>query len=129
MAFAEMNHEVAPAEFLKNAVGDLSGIEIFHNQVLIAVYQRPEKTKSGILLAHSTRDEDRYQSKIGLVLKKGPQAFVSGGDYVFETPLDVGDWAIYQPSSGWSVTVNGILCRILVDTSVKGRVSHPDMIW
>ncbi len=129
MAFAEMNHEVAPAEFLKNAVGDLSGIEIFHNQVLIAVYQRPEKTKSGILLAHSTRDEDRYQSKIGLVLKKGPQAFVSGGDYVFETPLDVGDWAIYQPSSGWSVTVNGVLCRILVDTSVKGRVSHPDMIW
>ena len=129
MAFAEMNHEVAPAEFLKNAVGDLSGIEIFHNQVLIAVYQRPEKTKSGILLAHSTRDEDRYQSKIGLVLKKGPQAFVSGGDYVFETPLDIGDWAIYQPSSGWSVTVNGVLCRILVDTSVKGRVSHPDMIW
>ncbi len=129
MAFAEMKHDADPAEMLKKDVGDLSGIEIFHNQVLIAVYQRPEKTKSGILLAHSTRDEDRYQSKIGLVLKKGPQAFVSGGDYVFETPLDVGDWAIYQPSSGWSVTVNGVLCRILVDTSVKGRVSHPDMIW
>ena len=129
MAFAAMAHEKDPAEKLKEELGDLSTLGIFHNYILVAVYQRPQKTKSGILLAHSTLEEDRYQSKIGLIVKKGPQAFVSNAEWVFDDATDVGSWVLFRPSDGWSVTVNGVLCRMLVDTSVKGRVDNPDSIW
>lgn len=129
MAFAPMLHEEDPIEKIEKDISDLSCIDIFHNQVLVAVYSRPEKTRSGILLAHSTRDEDRFQSKIGLVLKKGPDAFVSRGEWEFPNAIEERDWVIFRPSDGWSITVNGVLCRILVDTSIKGRISHPDHVW
>jgi co-chaperonin GroES (HSP10) len=123
-----MQHEVDPAEALLESLGDLSGIELFHNQVLVAVYQRPEKTKSGLFLAAATRDEDKYQSKIGLVIMKGPKAFVDAEGWTFED-INLGDWVVFRPSDGWNTGVNGVLCRILVDTSIKGRVAHPDLVW
>ena len=128
MAHAQMQHEIDPAQALAESLGDLSGIELFHNQVLVAVYQRPEKTKSGLYLAAATRDEDKYQSKIGLVVMKGPSAFVSTGEWQFPE-IELNDWVIFRPSDGWNTGVNGVLCRILVDTSVKGRVENPDLVW
>jgi co-chaperonin GroES (HSP10) len=124
-----MAHEEDPAKKILDALGDLSGIEIFHNQVLLAIYQRPEKTKSGLYLAAQTRDEDRYQSKIGLVVMKGSNAFVNSGEWTFDWTVDLHDWAIFRPADGWATAINGVLCRIVVDTSIKGRVKHPDMIW
>jgi co-chaperonin GroES (HSP10) len=128
MAFAEMQHELEPRLKLLKELGDLSGIELFHNQLLVAVYLRPGKTKSGILLAEQTLSEDRFQSKLGLVVKKGPQAFISGGEWQFPD-IELHDWILFRPSDGWNITINGVLCRILTDTAVKGRISSPDLIW
>jgi hypothetical protein len=41
----------------------------------------------------------------------------------------VGDWIVFRPSDSWSITVNGVLCRILEDMSVRGRVTAPDLVW
>jgi co-chaperonin GroES (HSP10) len=128
MAYAQMEHELEPRLKLLKELGDISGIELFTNHVLVAVYQRPEKTKSGIFLPGQTRDEDQYQSKVGLVIKKGAQAFVSTGGWNFED-VNVEDWVIFRPSDGWATGINGVYCRFLVDTSIKGRVSSPDLIW
>ena len=73
---ALMSHIEDPANEIRKRIGDISQIEVLHNQILVGVYIRPEKTKGGILLTSQTRDEDRYQGKAGLVLKKGPLAFV-----------------------------------------------------
>jgi co-chaperonin GroES (HSP10) len=128
MAYAEMQHELEPRLKLLDELGDLSGIELFHNQLLVAVYIRPEKTKSGLFLAQQTLNEDRFQSKLGLVVKKGPQAFISGGEWQFPD-IELHDWILFRPSDGWNITVSGVLCRILTDTAVKGRISSPDLIW
>jgi co-chaperonin GroES (HSP10) len=128
MAFAEMQHELEPRLKLLDELGDLSGVELFHNQLLVAVYIRPEKTKSGLFLAQQTLNEDRFQSKLGLVVKKGPQAFISGGEWQFPD-IELHDWILFRPSDGWNITVSGVLCRILTDTAVKGRISSPDLIW
>jgi co-chaperonin GroES (HSP10) len=126
----EMDHSKDPRDELKKAVGDLSGVEIFNNQILVAVYIRPNKTKGGIYLADSTRDEDKTQGKVGLVLKKGPQAFVDETNSWFsDIEVNEGDWVYFRPSEGWSITVNNVLCRILDDTLVRGRVQKPDHIW
>lgn len=130
MPFMIMEHDVDPKKKLLEDIGDLSKVEIFNNQILVAVYLRPEKTKSGIHLPDSHRSEDRVQSKVGLVVKKGPDAFNDpDGKWFNGYTVNVDDWIVFRPSDGWSITVNGILCRILDDVNVRGRIDHPDCVW
>lgn len=130
MPFMKMDHENDPRAKIANEIGDLSHIELFNNQILVGVYIRPQKTKSGIYLADRTVDEDRHQSKVGLLLKSGPKAFEPNNDGWFEgETFNEGDWLFYRPSDGWSITVNNVLCRILMDTQVKGRIQDPDQVW
>lgn len=130
MPFMIMDHEVDPAESIRNEMGDISSIEVFNNQVLVAVYIRPQKTKSGIILTNQTTDEDRYQSKVGLVLKKGPQAFQDqSGQWFSGLQIEEGDWIVFRPAESWSIAVNNVLCRMVDDVNVKGRVDHPDRVW
>jgi co-chaperonin GroES (HSP10) len=125
-----MKHAVDPRDAILENVGDVSPIEIFNNQILVAIYIRPEKTSGGILLANQTRDEDKWQGKMGLVLKKGPSAFVDESQNWFNgVDVAVGDWVFFRPSDGWGLEVNGVLCRLLDDTVIRGRAPTPDMIW
>jgi co-chaperonin GroES (HSP10) len=130
MPFMLMNHDVDPAKVILDEIGDTSKVEVFNNQLLVAVYIRPEKTKSGLLLPGQTRDEDKFQSKVGLVLKKGPSAFQdTSGEWFQDIDIDVNEWIIMRSSDGWSITVNGVLCRMIDDMNVRGRVDHPDRVW
>jgi co-chaperonin GroES (HSP10) len=125
-----MKHAVDPRKTIMEEVGDLSTVEIFNNQILVAIYIRPEKTSGGIILANQTRDEDKWQGKMGLVLKKGPSAFVDESQNWFNgIDVAVGDWVFFRPSDGWGLEVNGVLCRLLDDTVIRGRTPSPDMIW
>jgi hypothetical protein len=130
MPFMIMQHEVDPAKVILDEIGDTSKVEVFNNQLLVAVYIRPEKTRSGLLLPGQTRDEDKFQSKVGLVLKKGPSAFQdTSGEWFQDIDIDVNEWIIMRSSDGWSITVNGVLCRMIDDMNVRGRVDHPDRVW
>jgi co-chaperonin GroES (HSP10) len=124
-----MAHEDDPKDAILAALGDTSQIELFHNQVLLAVYIRPQKTKSGLYLTDKHTDEDRYQSKVGLLIKKGAQAFEQDGSWFTGLEFKESDWLVFRPSDGWSITVNGVLCRIFDDINIKGRVPHPDAVW
>ena len=126
----EMDHKVDPKHSLRSQVGSVEDIEIFNNQVLVGIYIRPQKTKSGIYLPESHVAEDQHQSKVGLVLKKGPSAFVDEENRWFrDVDLQLDDWVIYRASDGWAITINNVVCRILDDTSIRGRVQHPDRVW
>lgn len=123
-----MLHEKDPRAVLLEKIGDVSDVEIFNNQVLVAVYQRPEQTKTGLFITDATRDEDKSQGKAGLVIKKGPDAFVSTEKWTFPT-LNDADWVFFRASDGWAITINGVLCRIVDDVNVRGRMQHPDQVW
>ncbi|RUV82304.1 hypothetical protein EOA46_25270 [Mesorhizobium sp. M1A.F.Ca.IN.022.05.2.1] len=112
------------------AIGDLSKLEIMHNQILVGIYMRPEKTAGGIILTDKTIDEDKWQGKVGLVLKTGPQAFKSDGatDFAGQSVAE-GDWLIYRVSDGFAIDINGTHCRLLEDVHIKGRVSDPTVIY
>jgi len=130
MSFAPMEHEKDPKLQILDEIGDISGFEVANNQILVAVYIRPQKTKSGIILTSHTTDEDRYQAKVGLLLKKGPDAFVDpDGNWFKGLDINLNDWIVHRSSDGWSITVNGVLCRLMEDTSIKGRVDIPDRVW
>ena len=130
MPFMLMEHEVDPAKKIVEEIGDLSQIELFNNQLLVGVYIRPQKTKSGLYLSDKTTEEDRFQSKVGLLLKQGPRAFEPNDEGWFDgETFNLNDWLVFRPSDGWSITGNGVLCRILIDTQVKMRVPNPDLVW
>jgi co-chaperonin GroES (HSP10) len=124
-----MSHDEDPKNKLLEDLGDLSEVELFHNQVLLAVYIRPQKTKSGLYLTDKHTDEDRFQSKVGLLVKSGPQAFEQDGNWFSGVDFKDHDWLVFRPSDGWSITVNGVLCRIFDDINIRGRVPHPDAVW
>jgi len=143
-----VEHEVDPKTVITNALGDLSKIETSNNQVLVAVYQRGGtgdgkeiKTAGGILVPVKNLEEDRFQSKVGLIVKVGPLAFKDdSGKYAWPDDIGVGDWVMYRASDGWSFEiigdpprvdnkVNKVLCRLLDDTAIRARIQHPDTIW
>ena len=111
-----MQHNEDPKNEIWKAIGDLSDFQLFGNEVLVAIYIRPQKTSSGIFLTDNYRDEDKWQGKIGLVLKKGNTSLVDPTDMV-----EVNDWVLFRPSDGWGLTVNGVMCRLLDDRVIRGR--------
>lgn len=130
MPFMIMDHAVDPKQKLLEDIGDISNVEIFNNQILVAVYVRPQKTKSGIYLSDQSREEDKIQGKVGLVVKKGPSAFVDDANEWFkDVSVEVNDWVVFRPSDGWGITVNNVLCRMIDDTAIRGKVDVPDRVW
>lgn len=129
MPHMPMLHEKDPKLAILEEIGDLSKVELFHNQVLLAVYLRPTKTKSGLILTDNHVDEDRYQSKVGLLVKKGPAAFEQDENWFNGMTFHDHDWLVFRPSEGWSITVNNVLCRIFDDVNIKGRVADPDAVY
>lgn len=117
-------------DILEGIGPELDEIAVFHNQILVGVYIRPEVTKGGIYLANQTRDEDKWQGKVGLVLKKGPIAFVDDQRNTFhDQNVSIGDWVLYRVSDAPALSINGIHCRLLEDIHVKGTVQNPEIIW
>lgn len=110
--------------------------EVFHNRVLVATYVSPEKTKGGIIRPDRTLAEDRFQGKVGLVIRMGPLAFKDDNVAKFGgVKVEPGDWVTYRPSDGtevFFVDPNGIgatPCRLLDDINILGRTPDPALIY
>lgn len=130
MPYMEMEHKVDPKQKLIEELGDISNYEICNNLVLVAVYLRPEKTKSGLIMTDKHLDEDKFQSKVGLIVGHGPLAFKPTGDGWFEQhKFKMHDWVVSRPSNSWSITINGVLCRLVRDNYLDMIVPHPDGAW
>lgn len=138
MPSVAMKHEDDPRAIIQKKVGSLSGVEIFGNDILVAIYKRPDQTKSGLFIPEKARDEDVYQGKVGLVLQMGPTAYYDTEGGIFRD-IKAGDWVVFRPSDGWQVTLNTLQgnyskddtvdCRIIPDTVIRMRVIHPDSIY
>ena len=129
MSVMAMQHDTDPKVDLLKKIGDLSGYTIYNNMLLVALYERPEKTKGGIVLTQTIRAEDKYQGKAALIVKAGPVAFASENGYFTEGGPAVGDWIAIRPSDGWPIQINGVQCRMLVDEQVKLRIPSPDSVF
>jgi len=124
----------------RKAIWDALGQAIFQvhpsaNWTIVATYIRPEKTAGGIIRPDSTLQEDRFQGKVGLLVRKGPIAWRDPEGNTFgHTPYDVDDWVIYVPADGREFYLldskeRGVSCRWMLDQSIKGKVDSPEVIW
>ena len=103
-----------------------------NDRVVVKPAPAEEKTKGGIIITSKAKDEDRFQGKVGLLLKKGPTAFKydkSGHHYYEGKAPDVHDWVVYRPSDGWEIGLNGVACRVIRSAMLRGVVTDPETIW
>lgn len=122
---------VDPKEALITEVGDLSGVQIMSNRILVAIYIAPEKTKGGILRASQTIAEDIFQGTVGLVLKKGGMAFKdddASKTYFHGQDAKVGEWVVFRPGDAKRIQINGVDCRFVEDIMIDMVVSDPELI-
>lgn len=128
---------------LLEKLGDLSHVEIAQNEVLLAIYERPEKSVGGIIIPGSARKEDRYQGKVGLVVKIGAACRFERTDektgVTYGLDIQLYDWVVVRPSDTWALDVNTnqkalkledfVPCRLTYDDMIRMRVSNPAVIW
>ena len=126
----DMQHDCDPKEsLLKQLDGAQDKIDLFGARILVATYRRPEKTKGGLYLTDKIKDEDIYQGRVGLVVRKGPFAFKDSGSTTFGGKnVEIGQWCYYRPSDGIGISVNGVHCRIIEDIMIDGTTADPDAV-
>lgn len=129
-------------EILKK-VGDVSAFEIAQNEVLLAIYQRPEMTSGGIIQVAQTLKEDIYQGKVGLVIKIGEHCQFDRMDSYTNVqtgiPISLHDWVLVRPSDTWALDINMhtdtlskkdfVACRLVHDKDIRAKIPHPAVIW
>jgi co-chaperonin GroES (HSP10) len=126
-----MYHEDDPKKEILDRLGDLSGLSVMHNRIVVATSIRPQKTKGGIILTDTAREEDEYQGKVGLVIAMGPLAFKDDEKTKFHgQKIEVGDWVYYHPHDGKQMKIKGVHCRAFAyETQILGKLNHPDAVW
>lgn len=118
-----------PKEAIVKQVGDLSGVRVLKDDVLIGTYIRPEKTSGGIIRPDVNVEEDVWQGKVGLILKFGLDAFIDTDDYKFTTVPEAGDWVVYFIGDAKALTVNGYPCRLIRDVSIRMIIDDPQIAF
>jgi co-chaperonin GroES (HSP10) len=131
-----MKHDDDPKEVISKKIGltndgRIPGFSLQGNRVLLAIYERPNVTKSGIHLSDVTLKEDAIQGKAALVVMLGPSSFRSDERVMFDEAevLKVGDWVMCFVSHGLRCSVNGVPCRIIRDQDITMRIPAPDQVW
>lgn len=120
-----------PKKALVAEVGDLSGIQVMSNKVLVAIYIAPEKTKGGIIRASQTIAEDIFQGTVGLVLKKGSLVFKDDEatkTYFHGQDVQIGEWIVFRPGDAKRIQINGVDCRFVEDVTIDMIVEDPELI-
>lgn len=131
-----MKHDEDPAAAIRKRVGSVDHLTIFGNYVLVAIYERPKITKSGIHLSDQTIQEDQWQGKSALVLSCGPSAFISDSNYDFkEQSVKPGDWVAIFVSDGRKLVIQNEktgerqLCRMVEDQHIRLKIPSPDSVY
>jgi hypothetical protein len=132
-----MQHDEDPAEALIERIGDLTDFVVPFNKILVGIYIRPNIKKVAgtdrvIHLSDDTVGEDKYQGKAGIILKRGPMAFVDDDRIKFNgLNPQVGEWIAFRPSDGLKIDIRSDKghCILLDDTMVRLVIPAPDLVF
>lgn len=135
-----------------DGLGDISGFEIWGNQVLLAVACEPVETKGRIVLGNDTKIEAVWQGKVGMILRIGPDCFTENAKTFNHRKPKVGDFVYHNVNEqtlqlslagpGWKKTQikapngttedtrawNGWPVRLVADRYIYGRVQSPEIV-
>jgi hypothetical protein len=150
------DYEIAK-DHIHQALGDITDIEVFGRQVLVAVFCRPIVNDRGFFQTVKEIKEDWWQHKAVLILKLGPDAF-NGTEAYLNATFGSGvpapkpnEWLFANASAGLQVNLmgdgasrpqgkdyagrpidlfewEGWPCRIIGDDNFLGRLVKPHSV-
>lgn len=126
-----MVHEKDPKQEIWDEVNKyLPDVTINGTDLLIAVYVRPEKTASGLILTRTTQKEDNYQGIVGLVVAIGPCV---GDDETVQRIFagkapKLNDWVVFNGGDTWQFKLGDRTMRLLPANYVRLVVARPDIV-
>ena len=97
-------------------------------RLLILPFTPPEKTKGGIMLAKQTLDKERIATVVGLVVRKGPDAYSDTNKFPEGPWCEEGDWVIFGRYAGARFNIDGGDMRLLNDDEILATVNNPEDI-
>lgn len=107
---------------LINEVGDLSKVRVMGQNLFIANYVGPEKTKGGIFLSPETKKEDEWQGNTGLVLKVGEGIDEEdASDFLHQ-------WVMFGGNDGLRYHYNGVAVRTMHIDRVRQIIPDPEKV-
>jgi hypothetical protein len=124
-----------PAEFMLSRCRLWAeNIHWFGNCVLAATYYLPafEILPGGqqFYRSQKSQDEALWQGKVGLVIGKGPLAFVDDERNKFHGQnVEKGDWIMWDIHDARQTTVNQIHCRWIPDVRILGKVDDLKLVY
>lgn len=127
----QISQAADPKKAILAAVGDLSNAEVFTDLVLVGTFIRHERTAGGIIRPTDNVKEDEYQGKVGLVLAKGPMAWMPNDDGSSDggANAEIGSWVVYAIKDGWPVQINGTPCRFVPYSKLRMRTNDPNLVF
>lgn len=126
-----MTHSEDPKDVLWRELGKQAAIvHPIGAQVLIGVYQRPEKTAGGIILTEKSKDEDMWQGKVGLIMDMGPLAFTEDETHTWgcRRPA-IGDWVVFRTGDTLGALAGKRMLRFLDENAIRAIIDHPDALY
>lgn len=105
---------------ITEALGDISGFEVWGDQVLVGVYCRPVETKGRFLVGNETQIEDVWQGKVAMVLKIGPDAFTENASTFNGRKPEVGDWVYHN------VNEHTMQLQLIGKGAKRGKIKSPN---
>ena len=102
------------------------------NRVLLAVYISPEDlgTTGKLVKTDEAIAEDIWQSKVGLIIAKGPAAFVSDTNtFFYDQTIEEGEWVTAAVNNCKQLEINGMPCRIVEDRFIEAKFFDPRVVW
>ena len=98
----------------------------FH--ILVRPVSIKEKTKGGILIPDSTKDDMAYLTTVGKVLGLGDLAYEDKDKFPKGAWCKVGDYVCYGKHSGQKIKYKGVRLILLFDDQVIMKVEHPKVL-
>lgn len=124
-----------PKAFLLFRMSLLMPLKVYHNWIITATYYLPKwdylgNTDFKFERPETVHNNALWEGKVGLVIGKGPMAFLDDEHVAFHGQnVEIGDWIQYDIMEGRQFTLDQVHCRRLKDTQLVMQIPDPRLIY
>lgn len=93
--------------------------------VLVRLYMKPNRTKTGIIITDKTHDDQIYENPIGLVVAISPSAYTDSRYEITGPWCKKGEWRVFARHSGYRIFKKGIPYWYLPEDAIGMREDDP----
>lgn len=135
-------HETDPKQDIMEDVGPFIGaFTPLSDRILIVMYERGKRrdgnaevrSRGGIIVPQKSLDEDKFQGRVGLVMRMGALAFADDNTHHWGDPVPrIGDWVMVRVGDTSPFDLpNDRRARYVHDADVEAIISQDgyDLIW